>query len=374
MDPRALAARVIKMANREHPADAVLRKELRAASGIKPEEAAKAARAVFAFYRWRGWLGRAPVIPQQIQRALELADRFGASPESFADDDLLQKAVPEWIWRELEPSAVWVRSLQREPAIWLRAQPGEGRRLSNRLGQCRAFGEGALGDTLKYEGEQDLFHTREFHRGLFELQDLNSQAVGMICDPKPGSTWWDACAGEGGKTLHLSALMRNKGLIWASDRAEWRLRKLKLRAGRAGVFNYRAALWDGGERLPTKTRFDGVLVDAPCAGTGTWQRNPHARWTTTPADVLELSQLQLSLLSHAAPALKPGGMLIYAVCTLTASETRAVAEAFGRQFPDFKREPLRNPLDPGAALASDLYLRPQEHEGNGMYVAAWRRG
>ena len=110
--------------------------------------------------------------------------------------------------------------------------------------------------------------------------------------------------------LHLSDLMANKGLIWASDRAEWRLKRLKLRAGRAQVFNYRSALWNGGKNLPTQSRFDGVLVDAPCGGVGTWQRNPHARWTTTESDIDELAGVQRDLLAHAARAVKPGGKLV----------------------------------------------------------------
>src|SRR5436305_4189145 len=83
-----------------------------------------------------------------------------------------------------------------------------------------------LANILRYDGEEDLFRTPEFHAGEFEIQDICSQLVGLLCAPKPGETWWDACAGEGGKTLHLSDLMENKGLIWACDRAEWRLQKL----------------------------------------------------------------------------------------------------------------------------------------------------
>jgi 16S rRNA (cytosine967-C5)-methyltransferase len=101
--------------------------------------------------------------------------------------------------------------------------------------------------------------------------------------------------------------MSNEGLIWASDRAQWRLAKLKQlkqRAARAKMFNYRAALWDGGDHLPTRTLFDGVLVDAPCSGVGTWHRNPHARWTTTANDVLELAEIQKRLLAEAARAVK----------------------------------------------------------------------
>jgi 16S rRNA (cytosine967-C5)-methyltransferase len=126
--------------------------------------------------------------------------------------------------------------------------------------------------------------------------------------------------------------MQNKGMLWASDRAEWRLTKLKRRAGRAKVFNYRSAFWDGGAKLPTETKFDGVLVDAPCSGIGTWQRNPQARWTTVPNDVRELSEIQKKLLTNVAPSVKPGGKLIFSVCTLTRAETMEVVADFNAKF------------------------------------------
>src|SRR5205814_8236813 len=192
-------------------------------------------------------------------------------------------------------------------------------------------------DILEYRGDTDLFRTPEFHGGAFELQDVNSQAVSLICAPSAGQTWWDACAGEGGKTLHLCDLMGNKGLVWASDRAEWRLQKLKRRAARARLFNYRTRLWDGGPNLPVKTKFDGVLMDAPCSGIGTWQRNPHARWTSVARDVHELSAVQKDLLLYAAAAVKPGGKLIYSVCTLARAETTEVAAGFETASSGFER-------------------------------------
>jgi 16S rRNA (cytosine967-C5)-methyltransferase len=167
--------------------------------------------------------------------------------------------------------------------------------------------------------------------------------------------------------------MQNKGLIWASDRAEWRLQKLKRRTARAKVFNYRAALWDGGKKLPTKTKFDGVLVDAPCSGIGTWQRNPHARWTTTIDDVKELSEIQKQLLANAALAVKPGGKLIYAVCTLTKSETADVVEAFEAQFKDFQPLAVLNPLKPDEPSGARVWIWPQDSGGNGMFVAVWQK-
>ena len=230
-----------------------------------------------------------------------------------------------------------------------------------------------MSDALVYDGSEDLFHTPEFHAGKFELQDISSQAVSVLCQPQPGEIWWDACAGEGGKLLHLSDLMQNQGLIWASDRADWRLQKLKRRAARAKVFNYRAALWNGGEKLPTKTKFNGVLLDAPCSGIGTWHRNPHARWTTTPNDVQELSEIQQRLLSHAAAAVKPGGKIIYAVCTLSRAETTEAAAAFEEKFPNFKPLDLINPFRPELPGEPQLWFWPQECQGNGMFVAGWNK-
>ena len=368
-----LAERVIRAADREHPADAVLRDALKARRDITPDQRRRVSEAVFAYYRWFGWLEPAAPIQVQIERALGLAEKYAGAPDGFTSGELLARAVPGWLATVMEVTPAWARILQNQPRLWLRAQRGQGWELSQKLGDCRAFGTGALADTLEYRGTGDLFRTAEFHAGEFELQDISSQAVGFICDPRPGQTWWDACAGEGGKTLHLSGLMENKGLIWASDPADWRLQKLKRRAARAKVFNYRAAAWDGGVRLPTKTKFDGVLVDAPCSGIGTWQRNPHARWTVAAKDVEELSGLQTNILANVAPAVKPGGKLVYAVCTLAQPETIGVVEAFEKRCPEFARLPLANPLDAGASASGQIEYWPQQFGGSGMFVAAWTR-
>lgn len=366
-----LAEQVIRDSNRAHPADAVLRETFQRLRVLSAEERRDISRAVFTFFRWRNWLRNERGIPAQIARALELAERFQKTPFSLPVDALRAKAVPEWAAAEVEAADEWFRSLQREPALWLRARPGQGKALVKKLGHARTR---ILSDAIIYEGKADLFLAPEFHAGEFEVQDISSQAVSVMCDPKPSETWWDACAGEGGKTLHLSDLMENKGLIWASDRAGWRLQKLKRRAARAKVFNYRAAPWDGGPKLPTKTRFDGVLVDAPCSGVGTWQRNPHARWTTTQDDVVELAGLQKQLLAHAAPAVKPGGKLIYAVCTLTKSETVEVARWFETHHSEFRTLPVMHPLRPELPASPQLQIWPQDTAGNGMFVAVWERG
>lgn len=366
-----IVATVIAKSNREHPADAVLRTELRNAKGISRYDGADISEAVFAYYRWLGWLDQTVAIKEQLNRALELDAAFQKNPANIPDAELV-RAVPEWVMSQANVSPEWLRTLQMKPKLWLRARLGQGRGLAERLGECWV-GDGPFADALRYEGSEDLFRTAEFHAGEFELQDISSQIVGLICNPQPGETWWDACAGEGGKALHLCDLMRNKGLLWASDRVEWRLKKLKMRAARAKIFNYRAALWDGGVRLPTKTKFDGILVDAPCAGLGTWQRNPQARWTTRPQDVSELSEVQNTLLTNVASSLKPGGRLIYSVCTLTEAETVGVAKSITDQFPQLKPLSLSNPAKPHAPAASHLWIWPQDMQGNGMFICAWQR-
>jgi 16S rRNA (cytosine967-C5)-methyltransferase len=127
--------------------------------------------------------------------------------------------------------------------------------------------------------------------------------------------------------------------------------------------------------LPTKTKFDGVLVDAPCSGLGTWQRNPQARWTTDENDVRELSAIQKNLLAHVAPSVKPGGKLIFSVCTLTRAETVEVVEAFNASQPEF--EPLILPEikfnSRTVSGAASLTIWPADLDGNGMFIAGWRR-
>ncbi|MBM3847850.1 MAG: RsmB/NOP family class I SAM-dependent RNA methyltransferase [Verrucomicrobia bacterium] len=368
-----IATDVIRKAEAGHPADGLLREALRAARGVSPDGARRAARWVFDWYRWQGWFQGSEPLPQKIQMAAEMADAFESGRGGVSLEDLRTRAVPSWTQEEMTVSEAWLRAIQKRPALWIRARAAS---LADLAMSVRGLERPALafcGQALEHCGDEDLFRLPQFHEGQFELQDWSSQAVGHWCAPKPGETWWDACAGEGGKTLHLSELMGNKGLIWASDRADWRLKKLKQRAARAGVFNYRSALWEGGAKLPTKTRFDGVLVDAPCSGIGTWQRNPHARWTTRPTDIRELAEVQQRLLDHVTPSLKPGGRLVYSVCTLSRAETTEVVQAFHSRHPEMEPVPLSMPDGLESNQVGQAWLWPQDIRANGMFVAAWKK-
>jgi 16S rRNA (cytosine967-C5)-methyltransferase len=369
------AARVLGLTVPGVPADAALRGYLTANRTLGPVGKRSVSRAVFAYFRWLNWLEKEESAQKRILKALELQGRFDRDPASFKTEALAARAVPGWLASEMELTAGYLRRLQTEPALWIRAKARKSAKLASDLGHCApARLTGALSrpaelSALRYGGTADLHREPGFQDGSFEIQDLASQLVGHACAPMPGETWWDACAGEGGKALHLSDLMGNKGLIWTTDRSVRRLATLKRRAGRAGMFNYRSAVWTGAGTAPFKTKCDGVLVDAPCSGVGTWQRNPHARWTTSPDDVRELTAVQTTLLERAAPSVKPGGRLVYSVCTLTRSETTVVADGFEAAHPDFEPCPLAISPEGAARIA----LLPQDLDANGMFIASWRR-
>lgn len=372
------ATRVIRAIGPGQSADRALRAGLIASKHLSPFERRAIVEAVFTYFRWLGWMEERDSIQVSLQRALEIQRRFDANPKSVKDEALGARAVPGWILGAIdfgdEPGAAgrkaaWLRSLQTPAPLWIRARPGQAAALASALGDCSPPAESSplrCAETLRYDGTTDLFKTPEFKGGRLEIQDIASQAVGALCAPKPGETWWDACAGEGGKSLHLADQMANKGVVWCTDRSSRRSDVLKRRFTRAKLFNYRIAGWDGTERLPTKTRFDGILLDAPCSGVGTWRRNPDARWTTTPADVTELAAIQRRMLDAVAGSLKPGGRLLYTVCTLTRAETGALVAAFDAAHPELEPLPL-------GGAAHGLTLWPHEIDGNGMFIAGWKR-
>jgi len=363
------AAQVISTIGADQRADTALRFFFERHRYIRPEAKRVISHAVFSYYRWLQWLDPKASPQKRVEHATSLHARFAADPKTIKPEALAALAVPGWLAAEATFPLDSLRQLQRDPALWLRARPASAAKLAAALGNCEHSDRAP--DALRFTGRGDLFRTEAFKSGDFEIQDLASQLVGHACAPQPGQTWWDACAGEGGKTLHLADLMANKGLVWATDRHDKRLETLKRRFARAKLFNYRTALWDGSAKLPTKTKFDGILVDAPCSGVGTWQRNPQARWTATPNDVSELAVTQRALLDHVAGSLKPGGRLVYAVCTVTAAETSAVADAFTAAHPEFA--PADVLTSSATPPSPQLLLWPHELNANGMFIAAWTR-
>ncbi len=207
---------------------------------------------------------------------------------------------------------------------------------------------------LRLSERQPLTATKAFRDGLFEVQDLGSQKIAEFLDVMPGQSILDLCAGAGGKTLSIAAQMENKGKLVAMDTAGWRLQKARLRLKRAGVNNTECRVLDedGLSWLKRqKGRFDRVLIDAPCSGTGTWRRNPEQKWKLTQTEIDRLHEIQLGLLHQAAPLLKPGGKLVYATCSVLKVENEDVIAKFLNKNEKFSLEkqerltPLHNHTD-----------------------------
>lgn len=184
---------------------------------------------------------------------------------------------------------------------------------------------------LRVDGRPHLAATRAFRDGLVEVQDEGSQLVALLSGATPGMAVLDLCAGAGGKTLALAGLMQNRGRLVATDISDGRLARARERLGRSGIHNVTRRVLDGAGAKWLKRQagsFDRVLVDAPCSGTGTWRRNPDARWRLTEETLERLCTEQAALLDRAAPLVRPGGWLIYATCSVLAEENTNQITAF----------------------------------------------
>ena len=184
---------------------------------------------------------------------------------------------------------------------------------------------------LRFDKRVALFSLPIFKQGWFEIQDEGSQLLALLSGAKAGQTVVDFCAGAGGKTLAMAALMKNKGSIYACDVHSKRLEQLSIRAKRAGVHNIRTHVLSSEKDKWVKKRLgfaDVVLIDAPCSGTGTWRRSPDSRWNLSAESLANLSELQSSILESASRLVKPGGTLIYATCSVLRQENENQDERF----------------------------------------------
>jgi 16S rRNA (cytosine967-C5)-methyltransferase len=288
------------------------------------------------------------------------------------------RLLPAWAWQEMDcprPAAELLEWLQRRPPVWLRAQTTD---LPGLIATLRSEGvevqpHGALPTALSTPPPRVNLRTLgPFVDGLVEVQDLASQLVGHVCAPRAGQRWWDACAGAGGKTLHLADLMARKGSVTASDLRTYKLEDLHRRARRAGFPNIRTRPWQGKALPEDRGQFDGVLVDAPCSCSGTWRRNPDGRWTLRQAELAEFTAIQGRLLANAGRAVRPGGVLVYATCSLFRAENAGVVDAFLAVHPEFRLEPFPQPLS-GAPVAGMLQTWPWDGDCDAMFIARFRR-
>ena len=207
--------------------------------------------------------------------------------------------------------------------------------------------------------------------GRIEVQDAGSQAVTLATRAEPGQRIVDFCAGGGGKTLALASTMMNQGRILASDTDRARLRNLGPRAEAAGVEIVETRLLDPGREIEALADWRGgadcVLVDAPCSGTGTWRRNPEARWRLTRDRLRRLVNIQAHVLRVAAELVRPGGALIYVVCSLLDEEGLRQVNTFLAEHPDWHADPLNLPF--GRPNGAGWRLTPAHDRSDGFFVA-----
>ena len=237
-----------------------------------------------------------------------------------------------------------------------------------------------LPEGLRCQGRPSVQALGAFKQGHFEVQDAGSQLLARLCAPQRGQTVVDFCAGAGGKTLALGALMRNSGRIYALDTSSSRLARLKPRLARSGLSNVWAIAIQGLNDLRIKrlrAKADIVLVDAPCTGLGTLRRNPDLKWRQTSQGLGDLLSLQASILSAASTLVKPGGRLVYATCSLKREENEEQVETFLKAYPEFSMDSaerilLRQGISPGPQASwfgeqGELRLWPHRSDTDGFF-------
>lgn len=322
-----------------------------------------------------------------LQRFVAL-DRANLSAQTRAN-------MPAWLWEEL---AVQVGEVEREKLAAALLKPAT---LDCRINTLKTKREEVLAQLealggrfkaeptpyselgIRFRGKPALQNLDSFKKGLFEVQDEGSQLLSALLNPKRGEMVVDFCAGAGGKTLALGALMKSSGRLYAFDISERRLAKLKPRVAKSGLSNVHPVWIDSENDAKVKRlagKIDRVLVDAPCSGFGTLRRNPDLKWRQSPESVMELTQKQASILKSAARLLKPGGRLVYATCSILAQENQEIVTAFLDAHPDFELLdpkvalnspfPQRNGLPVGANPNNSWWqLWPQDVETDGFFAA-----
>lgn len=305
----------------------------------------------------------------------------------------VQADVRDWLWDKLvaqygEAEALTIaRSMHEQATLDLRVNTIKGSRDEV---LAKFIAENTSGETnvtktpyspigIRMPNRMNIGRHILFTEGKIEVQDEGSQLLAHLVTAKRGMMVADLCAGAGGKTLAMGALMRNTGRLYAFDVSEKRLHNLGQRLKRSGLSNLNAQVISS-ETDPKLKRlngkFDRVLVDAPCSGLGTLRRNPDIKWRQTPQDIAELNVKQSNILARAAKLTKVGGRLIYATCSLLSEENEQIAEQFLATHADFK---LLNAAEILAQQQINLdtghYLKllPHIHHTDGFFAAVFEK-
>ena len=290
---------------------------------------------------------------------------------------------PAWLVAELlaqhpvEVVEAWLRANQDQPPLTLRVNPARTNR-DDLAAQLAEFAAQVEPHPLTPEGlmlrraKVPAAQLPGFESGLFSIQDAAAQAMSHLLGVTPGMAVADICAGAGGKTGHLAALLRGQGKLLAVDPSQARIRALRGNLGRLGVQWVSVKQADALTLKGMDQSFDRVLVDAPCSGLGVCGRRPDVRWRRTKDDPAHLAELQLNLAAKAAELLKPGGALLYVTCTVTRTENQEVVAGLLARCPGLRLEwPQDLAPELGACLGDDGYFRtmPQRDDADAFFAA-----
>jgi 16S rRNA (cytosine967-C5)-methyltransferase len=326
---------------------------------------------------------------RDLDLSIAAADDAGLGERTGLDREALRISYPTWLLERLAAGFGEQEALTLAGAMNTRA-PMSIRTNTVKISRdelvVRLAEEGVVAKPNRYSSVGLTFETRvnafglvAFREGLFEVMDEGSQLVAEIVAPPPRGRVVDACAGAGGKTLALAAMLDNQGRILALDSNGKKLEELRRRARRAGLSNL-AAREVTGAAFPSEAKLAGwerVLVDAPCSGLGTLRRNPEARWRLSAKTVEGYPPDQMALLITYAPLVAPGGRLIYATCSVLREENDGVVERFLRERPDFTLMPIKEIVGKERALAvgdgTFLRMLPHVHDTDGFFTAVMRR-
>lgn len=258
--------------------------------------------------------------------------------EATKNDRKIRESIPDWMDElgERELGRIWnteLTALNQEARVVLRANTlkASKKELWEILEEegIETTVDDRYPDALILDQRQNIFKSPSFKQGLFEVQDAGSQAIAHFLQVEPGMRVVDACAGGGGKTLHLAGIMENKGRIVAMDTEEWKLNELKLRARRAGVGNVETRVIESSKTIKRlDNAADRLLLDVPCSGLGVLKRNPDAKWKLSMDFIEKVTELQQHILNDYCSMVKKGGMLVYSTCSLMPSENEKQVEKF----------------------------------------------
>ncbi|MCM0059865.1 MAG: RsmB/NOP family class I SAM-dependent RNA methyltransferase [Algoriphagus sp.] len=313
------------------------------------------------------WLMQGNELPPWDEFARLQPEKIKSKYESISDPGLIE-SIPEWLQtlgsKELgEKWEAEIHALNEEAEVVLRVNTLKTtrERLKNLLEAdgIRSYLVKGYPDALVLEARQNVFRHPSFKEGLFEVQDASSQLVAAALQVEPGMRVIDACAGAGGKSLHLAALMGNKGKVISMDVEEWKLHQAKLRARRNGVSIFEPKVIEGSKTIKRlKESADRLLLDVPCSGLGVLRRNPDTKWKLSLESIQKVQETQQEILQSYPSMLKKGGQLVYATCSILPSENEEQVKRFltseaGKEF----------------ELLEDRKVLAQESGFDGFYIA-----